>query len=178
MASILFFNTSNSSQSINGQLLHAAAALLPRHQADFRSVQDFPLPLFGVDLEKQGFPEALTTFFAALDAHDAVVFGCAEHNGHVTAAFKNLFDWATRYPRGEQKIFSGKPVLLLSTSPGARGAQGAAAWLEKMLGYYNADLVGTYSLGNFGTHFSQGQPDEATRQALAQAVGRLDDRLS
>lgn len=67
---------------------------------------------------------------------------------------KNLFDWATRYARGEQKIFSGKPVLLLSTPPGGRGAQGAAQWMEKMLGYYNADRVGTYSLDSFGAHFS------------------------
>lgn len=46
-----------------------------------------------------------------------------------------------------------------------------------MLGYYNADRVGTYSLGSFGAHFSNGQPDEATRQALAEVTARLSARL-
>eukprot|EP01029_Cantina_marsupialis_P004086 TRINITY_DN14037_c0_g1_i3.p1 TRINITY_DN14037_c0_g1~~TRINITY_DN14037_c0_g1_i3.p1 ORF type:complete len:114 (-),score=11.82 TRINITY_DN14037_c0_g1_i3:34-375(-) len=76
--------------------------------------------MFSEDKEKEiGQAEGAKAFLAAIHQADALVVSFAEHNGHHPAAYKNLFDWATRI---EREVFKGIPAVYLATSPGPGGA--------------------------------------------------------
>lgn len=177
MKKVLFFNTSNSDTSINGQLLQHVATLMPQYNTHIFSIKNFPLPFFSEDAEKLGFPKSLEAFFSELDCHDAYVFSCAEHNGGVTAEFKNLFDWATRYRRDDRKIFSGKPLLVFSASPGSRGGKNAAKWFSEMAGYQGADIVAVRSIGSVQKPFSKDKIDQIAQQSIQDAVFQFCQHL-
>lgn len=174
MATILNFNASNSRTSINAQLLaHIQTHLADTHTVVSHHAGEFDLPFYSSDREQAGFPDELARFFALIDDSDAIIIATPEHNGSVPAQFKNLFDWATRFDRGDNKIFAGKPVLVLSTSPGKQGAINANNWLAGMLGYYNGKLVEQVAIGGFFEHFSDGQFDAETASILNHAADKL-----
>ena len=53
-----------------------------------------------------------------------------------------------------KKRFKDKPVLLLSTSNGARGAMTVLAYVESVLPRWGGKVAGAYSLPNFKENFS------------------------
>lgn len=174
MATILSFNASNSSTSINTQLLtHIKAYLTDTHSVINHHAGEFDLPFYSNDKEKLGFPDKLAQFFKLIDDSDAIIIATPEHNSNVPAQFKNLFDWATRFDRGERKIFAGRPVLLLSTSPGKQGAINANNWLANMLGYHNGKLVEQVAIGSFFERFNDGRFDDETASTLNNAADKL-----
>ena len=117
---ILAFGASTSSTSINRQLANYAAGLLPDAEVTDLDLSTFRLPIYGSDEEERnGVPPDAERFLEMVRAHDAIVISMAEHNGSYSAAFKNLLDWVSRI---EGKLWSGKPMLVLATSPGGRGA--------------------------------------------------------
>lgn len=171
---ILLFNASNSENSIHRVLLDTVRGLLDGHSLTYSSTADFDLPLFSVDEEKNGYPEEAQAFYDLLGSHDAVILASPEHNGSTPAAFKNLFDWTSRYANTQSaKMFAGKPVLLLSTSPGPNGGATNLAHLASLLPWQGATVAGTHSVGSFGDHFANGKADAPTLEALRQAVGKL-----
>ena len=70
----------------------------------------------------------------------------AEHNGSYTAAYKNLFDWASRI---DQKVFQNKPTVYLSTSPGPSGASSVLASAKGSAQFFEVDLKAAVSVPNF-----------------------------
>ena len=127
---ILALAATTSRQSINARLLsHAAdllaADILPGAKISFLDLNDFEMPIYSVDREAaSGIPEAAMRFHAAIGAADALLFAFAEHNGHFTAAYKNLFDWTSRVEKvgAMSNLYQGKPMVALGTSPGPGGA--------------------------------------------------------
>ena len=116
---LLAFAASNSKSSINKQLVTYAASLAEGAEVEVLDINDYELPLFSVDREAElGHPELAKAFLSRIAASDALMISFAEHNGSYSAAYKNLFDWSSRIG---QKIFQDKPMVLLSTSPGAGG---------------------------------------------------------
>ena len=172
---ILAFGASTSSQSINRQLAHYAAAQIPGAEVTKLDLRDFKLPIYSSDEEEaNGIPADASRFLELIHSHDAVVVSLAEHNGSYTAAFKNLYDWASR---SENKVWAQKPMLLLSTSPGGRGGasviETAAAKFPRM----GADLRATFSLPSFFENFSaeSGITNPELAAALAAAIATLSD---
>lgn len=152
---ILAFAATNSSQSINKQLVTHAADILSGAQPDITTeildINDYELPLFSIDRENQlGKPELAQAFFDKIGAADAVVISFAEHNGSYTAAYKNLFDWTSRI---DQKVFQGKPMVLLSTSPGPGGARNVLAAAETSAPHFAGDVKATLSVPSFYENF-------------------------
>lgn len=172
---ILLFNASNSESSIHRTLLDAVRPHLDGHDLTYSSTADFDLPLFSTDLEsEEGYPEEVQAFYELVAAHDAVILACPEHNGSVPAAFKNLFDWTSRYANTQgAKMFAGKPVLLLSTSPGPNGGATNLAHLAGLLPWQGATVVGQHSFGPFGERFADGKANAGTDAALREAVQAL-----
>ena len=128
---ILTFAASNTKNSINKALARFTATLVPGAEIEILDLNDYDLPIFSQDLEKEiGQPPAAKAFFEKIGSADGVIVSFAEHNGSYTAAYKNLFDWASRI---DQKVFQGKPTVYLSTSPGARG-RGKRAGIRERLG--------------------------------------------
>jgi NAD(P)H-dependent FMN reductase len=78
----------------------------------------------------------------------------AENNGAYSAVFKNIFDWISRI---EGKTFFGKPMLLMATSTGGRGAQSVLAIAKDRFPRHNAHIVADFSLPLFGSNFSEGK---------------------
>ncbi len=92
--------------------------------------------------------------------------------------YKNLLDWLSRI---ERNIFSDKPTLLLSTSPGANGGATALKHAVTSAPFLGAKLVGNMALANFYDNFdlNQGQLIEPQYQAeLKNLVLQLQQALS
>lgn len=148
---IVAFAGSNSRHSINKKLATYASSLFAGADIEILDLNDFELPLFGVDLEKQiGKPEAAIRFLDKIAQSDLLVISMAEHNGNVSVAFKNLFDWASR---GGVKVFQQKPMLLMATSNGARGGKSVLEITEKRFPFDGADIKATFSLPKFSENF-------------------------
>lgn len=111
---VLALAASNSSTSINKQLAVYAAGLVPNAEVEVLDLNDFEMPIFSEDKEKElGQPELAQRFFQKLGDADVIVISYAEHNGSYSAAFKNVFDWTSRI---DMKVYQGKPVIMLATS--------------------------------------------------------------
>lgn len=148
MSRVMAFGTSMNSRSINRKLASYAASLVADTHVEPLTPADFPLPVYSQDLEREsGIPQAAHDFLAAIANADALVISFAEHNGSYTAAFKNLFDWASR---AERKVFQNKPVLLLSTSPGGGGGKTVLAQASAMMPHFDGVVVGALSIPRAG----------------------------
>ncbi len=74
----------------------------------------------------------------------------AEHNGHYPAAYKNLFDWATRINRA---LFGDKPAVYLSTSPGPGGAKSVLAAATASAPFFGGNVKASVSVPSFYDNF-------------------------
>ncbi|MFT4546161.1 MAG: chromate reductase [Verrucomicrobiales bacterium] len=173
MKKILAFGASTSSASINRKLAVHAAGQVPDAAVTDLDLRRFELPIYSADEEeKNGVPAAAQEFLDLIRAHDGIVLSMAEHNGSYTAAFKNLYDWTSRL---EQKVWSGKPMLLLATSPGARGGltvlEAAKATFPRM----GANLIEAFSLPSFYENFDEAEGVKLAdlRVALDAAIARF-----
>jgi len=155
MKKILAFAGSNSSKSINKKLATYASSLVDNASVTVLDLNDFELPIFGVDLEaKIGHPENAQRFLEHLKSSDGLVISLAENNGAYSAVFKNLFDWMSRI---ERNVFFGKPMLLMATSTGGRGGQSVLEMAKSRFPRHNANIIATFSLPSFNDNFSNGK---------------------
>lgn len=169
---VLAFAASSSSASINKMLVSYAAALLQQAETEIIDINDYELPLFSEDREKElGQPEAAKRFFNKIGAADALLVSFAEHNGSYTAAYKNLYDWASRI---ESKVYQGKPMVMLATSPGPGGASSVLATAKASAPFYGADVKADLSLPNFHKIFDV----DAGRLVDAEAQRQLETALA
>lgn len=176
MKSILVFAGSNSKTSINKQLATFAGNTIDNAKIKVLDLNDFNLPLYGIDLENEkGIPKDATIFYEHIKATDGIILALAEHNGAYTTAFKNVFDWLSRI---EGKCWNNKPMLLMATSPGGRGGQSVLDIAENRFPRQGANVVATFSLPSFNDNFSvDGIKDEALSKALAQAIETFKSNL-
>lgn len=166
MKQIIAFAGSNSKTSINKQLVIYTSSLVSDVETTVLDLNDFELPVYGVDLEKeQGIPDNAKSFLKHISDSDGIIVSLAEHNGAYAAVFKNLFDWMSRE---EQKTFMEKPMLLMATSPGARGGQSVLGMASDRFPRHDANIVGTFSLPSFYDNFKDGAivNDELNNQLL------------
>lgn len=155
MKNILAFGGSNSKRSINKRLATYASSLVDNASITVLDLNDFELPIFGVDLESEiGHPENAYKFLKHIKSSDGIIVSLAEHNGAYTAVFKNLLDWMSRI---EGKTFYGKPMLLMATSTGKRGGQSVLDIAKSRFPRHNANIIAEYSLPEFKLNFSDGK---------------------
>ncbi|MES2526636.1 MAG: NAD(P)H-dependent oxidoreductase [Bdellovibrionota bacterium] len=149
---ILAFGASPSKHSINKKLARFVSGLFKNGEVTLLDLNDFEMPIFSVDREHPINEKALA-FAKYIDETDLIVMSLAENNGNYSAAFKNLYDWVSRIPN--RKIFNGKKVLLLSTSPGGRGGSSVMEIALKRFPFDGAVIVGSMSLPSFNQNFSE-----------------------
>ena len=155
MKEILAFAGSNSKASINRQLVDYTVTLLINCEVQILDLNDFPLPVFSVDLEKeQGYPKEARNFSKYIEKADGIIMSLAEHNGSYTATFKNLFDWLSRI---EGKTWRGKPILLMAASPGGYGGKGVLGAATSRFPKHDGQIVSQFSLPNFDQNFVAGR---------------------
>lgn len=148
---IIAFGGSNSQHSINKHLATYAASLFENADVEVLDLNDFAMPLFSVDLEKEvGQHELAKAFLKKIESADLLVVSLAENNGNYSAAFKNLFDWCSRIMKD---VFQQKQMLLLATSPGVRGGASVLEIANNALPRYGAQIKATFSLPTFNANF-------------------------
>ncbi|MFN7099640.1 MAG: NADPH-dependent FMN reductase [Flavobacterium sp.] len=148
---IIAFGASNSKNSINKHFATYAASLFSATEVQIIDLNDYQMPLFSVDLEAEiGQHELAKVFLQTLSTADLLVVSMAEHNGNYSAAFKNIYDWCSRIT---PKVFHDKPMLLLATSPGARGGASVLEIAKNAFPRYGADVKATFSLPSFNDNF-------------------------
>lgn len=148
---IIAFGASNSKNSINKKLATYVSHLFENCEVEVLDLNDFTMPLFSVDLEKEiGQPQQAQDFLDKIASADMLVVSMAENNSNYTAAFKSLFDWASRI---NGKVFQQKPMLLMATSPGGRGGANVLEIAKNAFPRYGADIKATFSLPSFDVNF-------------------------
>lgn len=163
---IIALSASNSETSINQNLLNFALPTLKEFEVKSISVRDYPLPMYSIDEETaKGFPENAQALRALFATADGFIIASPEHNGSMPAVFKNTVDWLSRLATREEPTFFKKPVLLLSTSPGANGGATNIATLTQLMPWWGASAVSSYSLGSYYEKVQDEQliPEEQTK---------------
>lgn len=148
---LLAFAGSSSTHSINKKLVTYAAGLFEAMETEIIDLNDYELPLFSVDKERLiGAPPIAKQFYEKIEWADVLVISVAEHNAGMTAAFKNIYDWASRQ---KKLVFDNKPLLLMSTSPGRRGGASSLEAAQISLKWYGGNIKATFSLPSFNENF-------------------------
>ena len=151
MAYLMAFAGSNSSNSINYQLVKYTVGCIQGQEIQLLNMANFPLPMYSEDYEKSnGFANSLGEFRDDLAKADGLILSVNEHNGNPSAYFKNLLDWLSRL---ERNFLANTPVLLMATSPGKRGGIGALEKVGEVLPRFGAASVVTFSLPSFYDNF-------------------------
>ena len=151
MNKVIAFAASSSRSSINRQLVTYAASLVVDAEVELLDLNDFELPLFSVDREAElGQPELAHKFFRMIGDCDGLIVSFAEHNGCYSAAYKNLYDWASRI---EPKVYQGKPMILLATSPGGRGGRSVLDLALQQIPRFGGQIKGSLSVPSFQDNF-------------------------
>ena len=155
MKKILAFAGSNSSTSINQQLLDNVLSRIQGHEIKEIKLTEYPLPIFSVDIEEnEGLPINATIIKNLIRESDALVIAVNEHNGGPSAFFKNIIDWVSRVNRN---FLEGKKILLISTSPGKRGAKSSLEYARNIFGRFGGDVIESFSLPSFKDNFEDGK---------------------
>jgi chromate reductase, NAD(P)H dehydrogenase (quinone) len=170
---ILALAGSSSKQSINRKLANYAASLFKDAEIDQLDLNDFDMPLFSVDKEAETGPQKKATeFINRISKCDVIVLSLAEHNGTYSVFFKNVLDWCSRQ---NPSLFQKKKMLLLATSPGARGGQSVLDAAKSRFPFLGAEIVGTFSLPEFGKNFSneKGITNNEYQNQLIELINKL-----
>jgi chromate reductase, NAD(P)H dehydrogenase (quinone) len=151
MKKIIAFGASSSKTSINKQLATYAANQFENASVEVLDLNDYEMPIFSTDKEKEaGIPQLATDFYEKLGIADLIIISFAEHNGAYSAAFKNIFDWISRI---NGKTFQEKPMLLLATSPGPRGGSSVLEIAKNRFPFQGGIVKGSFSLPSFNENF-------------------------
>jgi chromate reductase len=136
------------------------------------------IPPFDEDGEHDA-PAAVTDMRTAIEGADALLIATPEYNGSVPGQLKNALDWASR-PYSDS-VLSGKPVAVLSASPGERGGMAAAGRLAEVLtiaGSHVLDAAFSLPLADQAFDARTGLlRDPAHTAAVAGAVAALEQAV-
>jgi chromate reductase, NAD(P)H dehydrogenase (quinone) len=175
---ILAFAGSNSSKSINKELVTHTATYFKGEAIEIMDLNDYEMPLFSTDLlGTHGMPQLAIDFAKKIDESDLLIISLAEHNGSYSVAFKNIFDWISRLP--DRKAFGEKPLLLMATSPGGRGGATVLEMAKTTLPFFGGNVVAAFSLPKFHENFddSKGIINERLRSELENKINLVKGHL-
>lgn len=178
---ILAFAASNSAQSINKQLVTHASEVLKSEidagaEIEILDLNDYEMPIYSIDRETaDDVPAAAQEFFSKIGAADALLISYAEHNGFYTAAYKNIFDWASRI---EMKVFQGKPMVIMSASMGPGGGVNVLKTANDSAKFFGANILGSLAVGPFSEKFDTetgALQDPELASELRQSLAKLGE---
>ena len=137
-------------------------------------IQEAKLPLYNEDEDGPVCPDAVRAFRQSIATSDALIISTPEYNHGIPGVLKNALDWASR-PYGKS-VLTGKPVLVISTSPAFTGGVRAHAQVNETLLSVHAVLVPgpQVVIGGIAERVREGRLIDQTSLAFAlAAVDRL-----
>lgn len=177
---LLTLAATNSVDSINKKLIGYATDVLKSELGDSLEVNnldlnDFEMPIYSIDRQNEsGIPQQAHDFFNAIGEADAVLISFAEHNGFYTAAYKNIFDWASRI---DMRVYQDKPTVMLATSVGGGGGGNVLQTAVASAGFFGNEVLASLAVPSFGQNFdvdtatiTNPEIDAELRAALATLV--------
>ena len=117
-------------ESYNSHLLSAAVELAPSGSTiEVASIRG--IPLYDGDVEAaEGIPAPVQTLKDAVATADGLLIVTPEYNNSIPGVLKNAIDWLTRPPADIRRVFAGRPVAIMGSTPGGGGTSLAqTAWL-------------------------------------------------
>jgi chromate reductase, NAD(P)H dehydrogenase (quinone) len=130
---VLGFAGSLRQGSYNKALVRSAAELIPGDmQLEIFDLEG--IPPFNQDIE-QNMPYEVREFKTKIREADAILIATPEYNFSMPGVLKNAIDWASR-PYGDNP-FDGKPVAIMSASPGMLGGANAQFHLRQTCVFLN-----------------------------------------
>lgn len=177
MKKIITIAGSNSQKSINKSLVSYTSSLLENVEIIHIDLNDYVLPIYGVDYEKENaIPTAVKRLDELLNTADGFLISLAEHNGSYAAVFKNTLDWLSR---ANMKIWREKPMLLMATSPGGRGGTTVLQTAKAYFPYLGGNVIGDFSLPNFFDNFSEDEiSDNELKEELSKKIMLFEQHLN
>lgn len=155
----------------------AVLRTLQARMTDRSQMQVFLLhevPLYNADLDGESKPAGVDALKSAIRSSDGVVIASPEYSYGMSGVLKNALDWASR--PAYQSVLKGKPVLIMTASPGYTGGVRAQAQIRQT-------LAGTLSriapapevvIAGVNNKCQEGQlTDEATITFALDAIGIL-----
>ena len=151
MSDIIVLSGSNSAQSINTQFLHYITGQIDSIETVYVKLTDFFIPIYNLDIEQErGIPVDIQILKNKITASSGLIIAVNEHNGSISAFFKNIIDWLSR---ADRNFLADKKILLVSTSPGARGAATALQYAKQTFPRFGGQVVESFSLPSFQENF-------------------------
>lgn len=180
MTRILLFSGSARADSLNQKLCKAAAKMIEQQggKATVIDLKDYEMPLFNQDIEdpnREDYPENVVKLRELMESHDGWLIASPEYNGQPSPLLKNTIDWVSRE---KIAVFSGKPVGLMSASPGGMGGIRGLPHLRILLSNINALVIGEQTcVGSATEAFAAdgGLANESQAKMLTKQIKRLVD---
>jgi NAD(P)H-dependent FMN reductase len=176
---ILAFAGSTRSGSHNFRLLLVAVDGARHAGADVTvlDLNDYPLPLFNEDLEReQGTPENATKLKQLFVAHHGLLIASPEYNSSITPLLKNTIDWVSRAAEGEAPLaaYRGKVAALMAASPGGLGGLRGLVHVRSILSNIGVLVLPDQIAVSraFEAFDDQGQLKDPKQQAQVHGLGR------
>jgi chromate reductase len=126
-------------KSYNTALLRATQKLAPEGMAI--EIVSYDLPVYNQDVEEASFPQLARELREKIASADGVIIAAPENNRVPSSALTNFLAWTSR-PETEPNPWDGKPVAVFGVSSGPRGASFAQYDVRRILGYFNARVMG------------------------------------
>ena len=155
--------------SYNMAALKAAGELLPAG-AELRILDPSPLPFLNEDVEAAGVPAVVLAFKEELAAADALLISTPEYNYSIPPVLKNALDWASR---GELLPLEGKPLAIMSASPGMLGGVRAQFQLRQMCAALDLRPLNRPEVMIGGAHKKFDQEGRLVDELTAKFIGKL-----
>ncbi|MEM6644444.1 MAG: NAD(P)H-dependent oxidoreductase [Bacteroidota bacterium] len=175
MSKILAFAGSNHQQSINYKLVNFASTKLSAEEVHLLDIRSWNVPIYSIDHDPDETPSEISQLIDLIKTHHGFVISTPEHNGNISAFLKNILDWLSR--RSDQ-VFEGKPVLLLSTSPGGSGGANSLDYLEKSLPRQGALIASKFSLPSFYQNFREEDLNDEYREKLQTSLSEFKQAIA
>jgi chromate reductase, NAD(P)H dehydrogenase (quinone) len=124
--------------SFNAMIARALPTLAPEGLTiePLPSVGEFPL--YNHDVQLDGLPPIVTRVAELIRKADGIIIVTPEYNHSFPGVLKNAIDWISRAPN---QPFGGKPIALISSSPGLFGGLRAQLHLRHVFVYLDGRVL-------------------------------------
>lgn len=78
-----------------------------------------------------------------MNQSDLIIISLAEYNGSYTAAFKNIFDWISKFLTENPLMIK---IFLVATSPGGRGGMTVLEAAKAVFPFHGGNVVEDFVL--------------------------------